>query len=300
MSDQASKDVGQLSSYSESLKTDVEKYISERISSPLIPTFIATWLFQNSNFVIFWLFGEAKFKYQTLSNWDFSGFIFNGYFDYANSLWLPLIYSTLITLTFPFATFLITGFRNRLSSYAKEFAVKSSSDLDMLENLIKAQAKIDKINNQMFGLRSEAEKLEEELKTMNSKKANLDAELAQHDKRRLSLKDGKISSLIIQSACIFDEYLKNKDDFILTASFEITGKSLLSIHVHGINYSKHYEQIPLKDLILIPEIFDYSKDDSFQLIHSIIYGNKNRTYAVRNSRQLDILEISDMNKVNDF
>jgi hypothetical protein len=118
-------------------------YIKERIESPFLMSFLVSWGIINRDFVFYLFLADAKDKYRTLADWDFSSFVFGWYSPVGDSFIYPLFFGALITLFFSAISMSFSGARYSVTSFFKRFAQDQKSRYDNILEITKAKVQFD-------------------------------------------------------------------------------------------------------------------------------------------------------------
>lgn len=111
-------------------------YLKERIESPLLMSFLFSWSVINRDFLFYLFMSNDSNKHNQLTQWDFSGFIFNfsepfWYSPWADSFWYPLFYGALMALLFSPVSMVLSGCRYYVLSKVASFVQNNKNSFDL-------------------------------------------------------------------------------------------------------------------------------------------------------------------------
>lgn len=153
-------------------------YLKERIESPFLMSFLFSWSVINRDFLFYLFLSNDNNKYERLTRWDFSAFIwnndwFNWYSPWASSFWYPLLSGVLMALLFSPISMLLSGCRYYLLSKVASFTQSNKSSYDLAHEIRKAQQKLLDIGKQIAAKETVRENVEKDFVSVSEKLGNI-------------------------------------------------------------------------------------------------------------------------------
>lgn len=145
-------------------------YIKERIESPFLMSFLVSWAVINRDFFFYLFLGDDKYKYQKLSNWDFSSSVFGLYSPFGDSFFWPLIFSVLIALLFTPISLILSGIRYSIIrlKFVGVFAKSQKNEVDLSFDKNKVIGEVKRAKAELKKITSDIEKSQNEFSRVNT------------------------------------------------------------------------------------------------------------------------------------
>lgn len=151
-------------------------FFKERIQKPFPLCFIFCWLTINYKFALNFYFSD-KDTLKTLTEWDFSDFIFGVHVAGANSFIYPFFYAVILTFALrPFNLF-VAGLLYSVSGKAQRFAINSKLYFDSIKPAREISGEIIDLKNEKEELKNKISFLMNDLSTARIKKEGIEAEI---------------------------------------------------------------------------------------------------------------------------
>lgn len=278
---------------------EVISYIKERIESPFVPSFIASWSLFNSDFILYIIFGDSSKKYEVLAKWDFSDFLFGlnyPYFEFylecAKSFIHPLLLAIALSIGYSSFSFLLSGLRYKISAFMRSFAVKHKSNFDKVEERIALETDIGKLGAERSSIGGAIAIAQAQMVLLNQEKLKLEQFVESSKKIVNSTKHLIFFNFLTTSMQMFDKYSKNPDSYNLKERKIISENSLLSFDIVGQDTEVNYHDLPISELFLIPELFAPEDDALFNILFTAIIESKIGRYRIRDEKEFEIRKIT--------